>query len=51
LTRFDDLPAEAQRYIRRLEEVSGVECGIISTGSDRNETIVKADSSVARWLT
>jgi adenylosuccinate synthase len=51
LTSFDDLPAEAQRYIRRLEEVSGVECGIISTGSDRNETIVKADSSVARWLT
>jgi adenylosuccinate synthase len=49
-TRFDVLPAEAQRYIRRLEEVSGVSCAIISTGSDREETIVRDDSVVAGWL-
>jgi adenylosuccinate synthase len=49
-TRLDELPVEAQRYIRRLEEVSGVTCGIISTGSDRKETIVKPDSIVARWI-
>ena len=49
-TRMEDLPAEAQRYIRRLEEVSGVECGVISTGSDRAETIVRTDSVVASWL-
>jgi adenylosuccinate synthase len=49
-TRVDQLPLEAQRYIRRLEEVSGVECAIISTGSDRTETIVKQDSVVARWI-
>jgi adenylosuccinate synthase len=48
-TRFEQLPEEAQRYIRRLEEVSGVECAIISTGSDRAETIVKEGSVVARW--
>jgi adenylosuccinate synthase len=44
------LPPEAQRYIRRLEEASGVACAIISTGSDRNETIVRSDSVVAGWL-
>ena len=50
ITNFDDLPGEAQQYIRRLEEVSGAECAIISTGSDRAETIVKKGSAVARWL-
>jgi adenylosuccinate synthase len=49
-TKFEQLPAEAQRYVRRLEEVSGVECGIISTGSDRTETIVRSDSVVGGWL-
>jgi adenylosuccinate synthase len=48
--QYAALPAEAQRYIRRLEEVSGVPVGLISTGSDRNETIVRDDSVVARWL-
>jgi adenylosuccinate synthase len=42
---------EAQRYIKRLEEVSGVPVGLVSTGSDRNETIVRGDSAVASWLT
>jgi adenylosuccinate synthase len=50
VTEFDRLPAEAQRYVRRLEEVSGVDCAIVSTGSDRRETIVKKGSAVERWL-
>jgi adenylosuccinate synthase len=50
VTEFAKLPAEAQRYVRRLEEVSGVACGIVSTGSDRHETIVQPGSIVARWL-
>jgi adenylosuccinate synthase len=49
-TRMDQLPPEARRYIERLEAVSGVPCAIISTGSDRAETIVRPDSVVARWL-
>jgi len=49
VTRMDDLPAEARRYISRLEEVSGVSCGLISTGSDRNETIIAPGSAVERW--
>jgi adenylosuccinate synthase len=47
---YGQLPAEAQRYIKRLEEVSGVPVGLISTGSDRNETIVREDGVVATWL-
>ena len=36
----DQLPANAQAYIRRIEEVTGAPIDIISTGPDRNETIV-----------
>jgi adenylosuccinate synthase len=50
-TRFAQLPPEAQRYIRRLEEVTGVACAVVSTGSDRTETIVKEESVVDRWFT
>jgi adenylosuccinate synthase len=50
VTRFDDLPAAAQKYVRKLEEVTGVACAIISTGSDRSETIVKNGSLVEAWL-
>jgi adenylosuccinate synthase len=49
-TTINQLPAEARRYIERLEAVSGVPCAIISTGSDRAETIVRSDSVVAGWL-
>jgi adenylosuccinate synthase len=48
--RFEDLPDAAQRYVRKLEELTGVACAIISTGSDRSETIVKNGSLVERWL-
>jgi adenylosuccinate synthase len=50
VTTFEALPVEAQRYIARLEETSGVPCAIISTGSDRRETIVRGGSVVERWL-
>ena len=49
-TRVEQLPENARKYIKRLEDVSGVDCAIISTGSDRTETIVKPDSIVGRWL-
>ena len=49
LRRFDDLPENARRYIARIEEVSGVPAAIVSTGSERSDTIVRADV-VARVL-
>jgi adenylosuccinate synthase len=50
ITEFDQLPADAQRYVTRLEKVSDVDCAIISTGSDRRDTIIKKGSAVERWL-
>ena len=41
ITSFSELPTEAQRYVRRLEEISGVPAAIISTGSERDHTIVR----------
>jgi adenylosuccinate synthase len=43
LRRFEDLPAEAKAYIKRLEEVTGVPASIISTGSDRDDTIIRGE--------
>ena len=37
---WEDLPAAAQNYIRRLEELVGAPADIVSTGPDRVETIV-----------
>ena len=43
LRRFADLPDAARRYVARLEEVSGVSIAIVSTGSERDHTIVRSD--------
>ena len=40
IKRFDALPDAAQRYLKRIEEVCGVPVDLISTGPDREETIV-----------
>ena len=50
ITTFGDLPAEARRYIHRLEEISGVKAAIVSTGSERDHTIVRDDSIAAKWF-
>jgi adenylosuccinate synthase len=47
--RFGSLPKEAQRYIARLEELTGVPAAILSTGSAREDTIIREDSVAARW--
>jgi len=41
--RFEQLPPAARNYIARLEEVSGVKAAIISTGSERDDTILRDD--------
>ncbi|NHR08467.1 adenylosuccinate synthase [Chromobacterium haemolyticum] len=38
--RWEDLPANAQAYLTRIAEVCGAPVDIISTGPDREETIV-----------
>jgi adenylosuccinate synthase len=41
--RYGDLPEKARHYIARLEEVTGVPAAVISTGSERDETILRED--------
>jgi adenylosuccinate synthase len=40
LQNWDELPAEAIAYLRKIEEICGVPIDIVSTGPDRAETIV-----------
>jgi adenylosuccinate synthase len=40
VTSFDQLPQNARNYIARIEALVGVKVTILSTGPDRNETIV-----------
>ncbi len=37
---FDRLPANARNYLKRLEDLAGAPIVLISTGPDREETIV-----------
>jgi adenylosuccinate synthase len=40
LTSLDDLPANARAYLKRIEEILEIPIDIISTGPDRNQTII-----------
>ncbi|MEE9350859.1 MAG: adenylosuccinate synthase [Thiotrichaceae bacterium] len=40
ITNYDDLPENAKKYIKRLEEVTEAPVDIISTGPDRDHTII-----------
>ena len=48
ISSYGELPARAREYLDFLEEKSGVEVGCISTGPERNQTIVKPGSHFAR---
>ncbi|NCF11460.1 MAG: adenylosuccinate synthase [Gammaproteobacteria bacterium] len=40
ITAFEQLPEAARSYLKRIEELAGVPVDIISTGPDRDETII-----------
>jgi adenylosuccinate synthase len=44
IANYEDLPAKARQYIAFLEARTGVEVGCISTGPERNQTIVRPGS-------
>ena len=50
ISRFDELPPEARAYLRFLEDKTGVEVGGVSTGPERNETIIRAGSKLERLI-
>ncbi|MEO7774227.1 MAG: adenylosuccinate synthase [Steroidobacteraceae bacterium] len=40
VTEYSKLPANARRYLERLQELTGVPIALVSTGPDREQTIV-----------
>jgi adenylosuccinate synthase len=49
-TEFDNLPARAQEYVRFLSDQIGVEIGLISTGPERDQTIILPESVMEGWF-
>jgi adenylosuccinate synthase len=45
-----DLPAKARQYLEQLEELIGVPFCLISTGPQRDDTILCEDSPLLRWF-
>jgi adenylosuccinate synthase len=41
ISNYSDLPEKARAYLARIEELAGVPVDIVSTGPDREQTIVK----------
>jgi len=50
IARFEDLPAKARQYLEYLESRTGVEVGCISTGPERNQTIVRSGSRLQKLI-
>ncbi len=44
ISRYEELPQQARDYLTYLENRTGVEIGCISTGPERNDTIVRRES-------
>jgi adenylosuccinate synthase len=50
ITDYDALPEKAKAYVRRLEELVGAPMAMISTGPERNETIIRSGLAVSEWM-
>jgi len=40
IRNFDDLPSQAKDYIKRIEDLTGVDAAVVSVGPDREETLL-----------
>jgi len=47
---IDDLPSAAKKYLKALEERTGVPVELVSVGPDRAQTIITGDSDLKTWL-
>ena len=50
ITKIEDLPEKAQKYVEFLSNSIGVEIGLISTGPERDQTIILQDSVMESWF-
>lgn len=49
-TKLEDLPIKAREYVEFLSNSIGVEIGLISTGPERDQTIILPDSVMEGWF-
>lgn len=49
-TNFADLPENARKYVEFLSNSVGVEIGLISTGPERDQTIILQNSVMEGWF-
>ncbi len=49
-TKIEDLPENARKYVEFLSDSIGVEIGLISTGPERDQTIILQDSVMESWF-
>jgi adenylosuccinate synthase len=50
ISSFEELPAKAKDYVAFLETTAGVEVGCVSTGPERNQTMVRKGSRLEKLL-
>jgi len=50
ISHFDELPSKAKEYLAFLENRTGVEVGCVSTGPERNQTIVRVGSRFEKLI-
>lgn len=50
VTKYEELPEKARAYLKFLEDQTGVEVGGVSTGPERNETIIRPGSKLDRLI-
>ncbi len=50
VTKLENLPAKAREYVDFLSNSIGVEIGLISTGPERDQTIILEDSVMESWF-
>ncbi len=50
VTAFNELPENAQKYVNFLSSSVGVEIGLISTGPERDQTIILKESVMEGWF-
>jgi adenylosuccinate synthase len=44
------LPENARCYLERISELVGAEIALVSTGPDREQTVIQSRSALARWF-
>jgi adenylosuccinate synthase len=48
--RFEDLPANARRFVAAIEQAVGREVALVSVGAERERAILRPGSQLAKWL-